>query len=506
MALKFSSYEGYIDKFNAGDEETVVQHISNAAAKDWLSDNIPLFECPDKELEEAYYFRWWVYRKHVKKTPDGFVITEFHPDVPWAGKHNTIVCPAGHHIYEGRWLRDGKYIEDYIRFWYRKGGALRAYSNWLGDAVWQYCTARGDFRLAVELLDDMVADYREWERTNRHESGLFWSNDDRDGQEYSISGSGLRPTLNSYMIAYAETITRTALAAGRGAVADEFTGKAEQLKRLLNDRLWDDSAQFYKVIPLAGKDLSVTDWSFAGVDPAHNVREQLGFAPWYFNAAPAGHEKAWVQLLQKDGFSAPYGPTTAEQRHPRFQFTAEHECLWNGPSWPFATSMTLAAMANLLNGYQQDIVTKSDYLSLLRQYADSHWRMKPDGTRARWLDENLDPFTGDWISRTQLEKWGWRQDKGGRERGKDYNHSSFCDLVVNGLIGLRPQTDSSIVVNTLVPQDEWDYFCLDHVPYRGKYITILHDKYGDRYGKGSGLHIFSNDHEIRYNSILSAID
>ena len=36
---------------------------------------------------------------YLKETPEGFVITEFLPDVPWAGKYNTISCPAGHHFY-----------------------------------------------------------------------------------------------------------------------------------------------------------------------------------------------------------------------------------------------------------------------------------------------------------------------------------------------------------------------------------------------------------------------
>ena len=61
----------------------------------FLSTNIPLFECPDKDFEQIYYFRWWTYRKHIKQTPDGFVITEFLPHVGWAGKHNTINCAAG---------------------------------------------------------------------------------------------------------------------------------------------------------------------------------------------------------------------------------------------------------------------------------------------------------------------------------------------------------------------------------------------------------------------------
>ena len=80
----------YIDRFNMQDKELYVQHISNGQAKEFLSGNIPLFECPDKNIEEIYYFRWWTFRKHLKKTPDGFIVTEFLPDVPWAGKHNGI--------------------------------------------------------------------------------------------------------------------------------------------------------------------------------------------------------------------------------------------------------------------------------------------------------------------------------------------------------------------------------------------------------------------------------
>ena len=51
------------------------------------------------------------------------------------------------------------------------------------------------------------------------------------------------------------------------------------------------------------------------------------------------------------GFRAKFGLTTAEQRNPNFQITynSTHECLWNGPSWPYATSVTLTAVANVLN-------------------------------------------------------------------------------------------------------------------------------------------------------------
>jgi hypothetical protein len=156
-------------------------------------------------------------------------------------------------------------------------------------------------------------------------------------------------------------------------------------------------------------------------------------------------------------------------------------------------------MVNLFNSYKQNHVLREDYFSLLKRYAASHRRVKPDGTVVRWRDENLDPFTGEWISRTLLEKWGWRPDKGGRERGKDYNHSTFCDLIITGLAGLRPRADDSIVVNTLVPEGLWDYFCLDNIDYHGKKLTILYDKDGSRYHMGKGLLVFINCHAVAYS-------
>ena len=59
--------------------------------------------------------------------------------------------------------------------------------------------------------------------------------------------------------------------------------------------------------------------------------------------------------------------------------------------------------------------------------------------------------------------------------------------MITGICGLRPQEDGSIVVNPLLPQDKWDYFCLDGVSYRGHILTILWDKDGQRYHQGTGL-------------------
>ena len=90
----------YTEKFHADDQQRYATQIGNEEAFAFLWENMPRMECPDATLEEIYYFRWWVLRKHIKRTEDGYVITEFLPQVPWSGKHNAIVAPFGHQVNE----------------------------------------------------------------------------------------------------------------------------------------------------------------------------------------------------------------------------------------------------------------------------------------------------------------------------------------------------------------------------------------------------------------------
>jgi len=494
--LQADSFRHYVEQFNRDDEELYAQHIPNERAWAFLREQIPLFECPDKDIERTYYFRWWTYRKHIKQTPDGFVITEFLPPVGWAGKHNTINCAAGHHFYEGRWLHDPVFLDDYARFWFRKGGAVRSYSFWVADALWARYVVAGSERILLDLLPDLIANYGQWEKDRLEPDGLFWQVDGQDGMEVSIGGSGKRATINSYMYGDAVAIAKIASLAGRHETAGQFREKAARIKMLVQTRLWDSEAQFFKTLP-RDKDRLV------------DARELHGFTPWYFNLPDDGYERAWTQLMDPQGFYAPYGPTTAEQRHPGFRLSYEgHECQWNGPSWPYSTSVTLTAMANLLDNYNQKVVDEADYFDLLKIYTRSHYLTRDDGKVVPWIDENLNPYTGDWIARTRLKTWTdgtWDAGKGGKERGKDYNHSTYCDLVITGLVGLRPRPDHLVEVRPLVTSDAWDWFCLDNILYHGRVLTILWDRTGRKYGRGKGLRMFADGVEIARSDSLERI-
>jgi hypothetical protein len=493
--LKAASYKHYIDSFNANDNELYVQHISNAESWSFLERNIPWLDVPDKLIEQTYYFRWWTYRKHIEKTPEGFVITEFLPKVVWAGKYNTIPAAAGHHIYEGRWLADKQYIRDYARFWLSGPGSPRTYSFWIADSLFNYYRVTLDKELITELLPLLVRTYEAWEKEKLGVNGLFWQEDGQDGMELSICGAlsndatGYRATINSYMYGDAMAISKIALLTHQQAIADRFTSKAQAIKAKMQQTLWDGGADFFKVLP-------------RGKDALCDARELHGYTPWYFNMPDERYSKAWKYLMDPDYFFAEYGTTTAEQNHRDFKLSYEgHECQWNGPSWPYATAIILTAAANLLNNYAQQYFSPKDYFKLLKIYTNSQQRTKDDGKVIPWMDEDLNPFTGDWIARTRLKRWSngtWSQEKGGPERGKDYNHSTYDDLIVTGLIGLRPQEGDTLLINPLVPTS-WDYFCLDNVHYHGKTVAVLYDRTGRRYRKGKGFMIFV-DGEKRFSS------
>lgn len=490
--LQAESFRPIVEGFARTDEELYIQEIPNAGAWEFLAANVPLFECPDRVMQEVYYFRWWTFRKHIRGTEQGLVLTEFLAPVRHAGVHNTISCALGHQIAEGRWLADRSILDQYVHFWLRGEGGqpqghLHKYSSWLAHALWGRRCVDGRAAFEVDLLDDLAADYHVWEAERLGSDGLFWQYDVRDGMEESISGSrtarNVRPTINSYMYANAVALAAIAGAAGRREVAAEFAAKAERLKDLVQAHLWDEEARFFKV-RLEGDGLA-------------DARELLGYTPWFVGLPDGGYEEAWRQLTDEGGFAAPFGPTTAERRHEKFVVATSggDDCQWNGPSWPFSTAVTLVALANVLNDYRQDVMTRADYMAVLNTYAASHRLKRDDGTVVYWIDEDLHPFTGTWLTRERKLAKAKARGETFAERGKDYNHSTFCDLVITGLVGLRPRADSTVEVNPLAPA-EWEHFCLDGVGYHGRTLTIVWDRTGQRYGRGAGLAILADGREI----------
>lgn len=254
------------------------------------------------------------------------------------------------------------------------------------------------------------------------------------------------------------------------------------------------------------------------------VRELLGLGPAYYfkvvppsSSGPSKYERMWPQLFDPEGFWAEWGPTTAERRHRCFNMTLDGaECAWSAPSWPYETSRVLTGLANLLADYpaaqSEGIVNSTSYVKLLRTYARSHTQSHAANGTAPWVGENIEPDKGYWVAREIMYRGGEHpapvncaecikdprpRNCGGRttvldcclgttpscdgdilptedrERGKDYNHSTFMDLIIAGLVGLRAAFGALFTVHPLV-DSSISHFALDNVPYHGHNLSIAY--------------------------------
>lgn len=474
---------------------------------DWYSRNIPMLETPDPDIDTTYFYRWELLTKHLTygSPNSGYSFTEFIDRPFWSGRYGAISCPAGHQLYESRWLRDPMIARDYTKYWIETPGAQpRNYSTWLADAAWAVHRVHPDDSFAKSLLPGLKANFEGWERKQFDvNAGLFAQSGHDDGMEFNISSRqtkdilrgdwGYRPTINSYMWADARAISKIARLANDGDTADTFDGKAASIKKNLQEKLWDPTREFY--FPMSARDevlkddkveagtLTYQSGKYKG-DP--HGRELIGLVPWQFGLPDPGREVAWKGLMDPDVFYAEFGPTVTERHDPQFLVT-NHCCWWSGQSWPYATSQTLTAMANLLNDYDQKVMSKSDYAKLLKVFTKTHRKNgKP------YIAEGVNPDNGSWEG----------YDSPGHS--DHYFHSSYNDLIISGLIGLRPGDGDTVVVNPLAPE-EWAYFALDDVMLRGHRVSVVWDRDGSRYKLGKGLRVLADGRTVASRETLGKL-
>ncbi len=462
---------------------------------DWYEHNIPFFESPDSAIDATYYYRWELVTKHLTYgSPEtGYTFTEFIDRPFWSGAYGSISCPLGHQMYETRWLKDRRYVEDFARYWFETPGAEpRSYSNWYGDAVWAAYLVTGDSAFLHRMLPHMLTQYQGW-LTEHWDSAhaMFRWDGMHDGMETNINSrqtadsfagaEGYRPTLNSYLFADARAIASAAQLFGDSALSRDYASRATRLKTRVQDELWDSTRQFFfhqfahdeKGGIRAGSRTYETG-PYAG--NSHG-RELIGYVPWQFSLPDSGYEGAWRFLMDSSYFMAPHGPTTVEQHDPQFLISPTC-CVWSGNEWPYATSQTLTAMANLLNDYRQTVVTPGDYFRLLKVFTLDQ---RKDGRP--YIAEAANPLTGSWRGHDSYN------------HSEHYFHSSYVDLIITGLAGLRPRGDDSLEVHPLIP-DTWDWFALDGVAYRGRQVSIFWDRDGSHYGRGAGLALYVDGHRV----------
>ncbi len=475
------------------DEGTVsVQRFGND--RQWYLKNIPFFECSDPDIEKVYYYRWELYKAHIKNLGEkGFIVTEFLNAMSWDKKpYNSLIDATSFHIYEGRWLKDKRYITDYINYMYKQGGNNRNFSESIADGAYAYYLIDPDKKFIVSQLPYMVKVYNSWNDHYDASKQLYYVEPLKDATEYTISsidasggkdgfrgGDSFRPSINSYMYANALAIKNIALMDGNDSIAKVFDSKASRIKKELQNQLWNDSLNHF-IDRFKVNNAFVKYWDYI------RGRELVSYVPWAFNL-PDNNNKfiaAWNHLTDTTQLMGKYGLRTNEPSYQYYmkqyrydQPSGRKECQWNGPSWPFQTSQVLLGMANVLNNYDQNIVSVDKYLKVLKKYTQQHYIK----TGELNIIEDYDPDNGGPI--VNLD-----------QRSEHYNHSEYNDLIITGLCGLRPGAGNMLQINPLVNNGPANggikYFCLENVLYHGHNITILYDRDGKKYHQGKGLWVY----------------
>ncbi len=479
----------------------------------WYERNIPFLEIDDPEIQQIYFYRWKLFRSHIREIgAEGTTVVEFLPNVPWARQPDTdLNDSAAFHLMEGRWLRSPAVVNSLIGHLYTGGGDDRHFSEWIAAATEQTTWVTGDPAPALKHLDTMQHIFNLWDDHLDRQRNLYWIEPLLDATEYTIasidaSGAGFqehaspdqnqngftggfafRPSINSYQYANAMAISRLARAAGQPQVADDYERRAEAIRGAVLSELWNPGMQHFV-------DRYQRSTKYVAAGDFIRGRELVGFVPWMFELPPqaqasdsGSYASAWRHALASSELGGPFGLRTVEPSYPRFMTqyrydfeTGRRECQWNGPSWPFQTSQALTGLANLLDDYPRaaasDGIAKADYLRLLRQYTHQH--LLADGQPD--LQEDYDPETGTPIV--------------GLPRSHHYSHSTDIDLVLSGLIGLRPRPDDVLELNPLVPPEGSSrpihYFAVNQLAYHGHRIALFYDADGSRYHLGRGLSIF----------------
>ncbi|HXH16100.1 MAG TPA: discoidin domain-containing protein [Sphingomonas sp.] len=470
----------------------------------WYVDRIPFFESADPKIDAVYYYRWALYRAHQRDLgADGYISTEFLDDVGWQLEpYASLNDATGFHLGEGRWLRDRRYADDYIDFMYRRGND-RHFTDYMADSVYDRFLVDGDRVAATRHLAAMRKLYAAWDDHFDTAKGLYWVEPLLDATEYTISsidasggkdgfrgGDSFRPSINAYMYANARAIARLSTLTGDRAGAAAFDARAAAIKMRVQRDLWSPTLGHFI-------DRYKVDNAYVKYWAPIRGRELVGYLPWTFDLADddprfAG---AWTHLLSRDELGGAAGMRTVEpsyehyMRQYRYEGAAP-ECQWNGPIWPFQTTQVLTGIANLLDHYHQSVVTRGDYMRLLRQYAALHYQ----GDRLD-LEEDYHPDTGRPIV--------------GLARSHHYFHSGFADLILTGLVGIRPRADDRLEVNPLLPgaadPQSLGWFRMQDVPYHGHSVAVTWDVDGRHYGRGAGLTIEVDGRRVAHRTKLGRI-
>jgi hypothetical protein len=449
----------------------------------WFRDRCPAFDCPDEAMRRIYYYRWYLLKRNL-------VTGWYRYPALYEGNigghfPKVIGFPYPLQICEARWLRDRQTaFGQALNGIFHSDGTYFGYLNWAPYAYWQLYLVWPDqdlLRAALPgaqqhvqnyLAEDTDGDFLptqtgSWPTGMEYQPAFFqWTDPPWDHtQSERYRGEGKQPTSiervdkATYLYLSAIAVSRMAETVEDADTVAEYAGVAEKVRSAILSKMWDPETNF-----------------FYSLDPETDEKALLakcidGFFPFMFREM-VGEEH--LDLLRHLGNPATFQtrwpiPTVALDcpafspdndwrigPHASTENPVRYGCSWNGPSWGFTNSLVAECLGSGVR-ISRDRELKALFQELMRRITLLHFRNHNHNNPC--ILEHYHPFDGRPYNSII-----------------DYFHSFHNDLIIRYLVGLVPRRDDLIEIDPLA--NEWDYFALDNVPYRGRFLTIVWDAPG----------------------------
>ena len=412
---------------------------------------LPSFRCSDPYFERSWAYRWYGLKLNAIAGGWG---NYPHPTVceGIAVFHEPITYSAQCHMRELRWARDPEWARGVLRTFLahqKADGSFhgRIYVDHLEGTDFYHA----DWGGALEALDAVhpndaflkevlpgLARYAEWILLTRDPEGrgLYDVVDQYEtGQEYMSRYQAVDPQADLYgwenrlrlkgvdVTVYAYRLFRALERLGPRAGLDTelWKKRAAKTAKAVLHKMWDKEAGMFS-------DLNPQTGERTG------VRAAVCFYPYFTDLVGEAHLPGFAQhLFDADEFWTPFPVPSSSRRDPLYDPDAawkgkRHNCPWNGRVWPMTNSHIAEAIAAValrhvpaLRAHAAEFLTK--YVRMMFWDGDAE---RPNAF------EHYHPVSG----------------RPSAYRGiDDYQHSWINDLVVQYVIGLRPEGPGRFVVD-----------------------------------------------------------
>ncbi len=483
------------------------------AYRAWFDENVPYFDCSDPWVRKMYAHRAYVLRKNMLDPKLGRMLWPTQSEGRWRSTWypNVISYGAGHQIREARWLRDPKYWEGHLRTWAEnakpdgvypshvtsRGPSDGQYTDWITSTAWDGHLVQPDKAFLADIVEKLAANVRGWQkvydpdadgllRVNSHwwtgmeyQPSFFAFSNYKTSKDFSQPARPVdleRVDLTSYNYGNAVAVGRIYRLLGQPGKAEEFEVLATRIAAAVTAKMWRAEKHFFYSLR-------------ADNDEVADVKEVIGIYPFYFGMIPwgSGYESAWASILDPEQFWTRWPVASASrqcQAYSQSNWPGDGRaagCMWNGPTWPHANSLVMSAMARTLRATRDRNISDSPL-------KPAHlWALFLSFTKAQYRNQDIEqPWTGEFYNGDNGQ---WKTAE------RDYNHSTWLDILIPELIGVVPRDDDQLEVDPLVPDDALSFFLLDGLKYHGHDVAVVWDApiagSPDRYGDGrKGLDVY----------------